>query len=82
MQLYGSCGRPSWKTPKRYFIAEGFFTAEEDQRVHAGTKVTAANGDVGSLVGPFGKAGKSKVAFAEGTDAAVGSKLALVLGSS
>ena len=63
-------------------IAEGFFTAEEDQRVHAGTKVTAANGDVGSLVGPFGKAGKSKVAFAEGTDAAVGSKLALVLGSS
>ncbi|KAH8052197.1 hypothetical protein JL722_10297 [Aureococcus anophagefferens] len=63
-------------------IAEGFFTAEEDQRVHAGTKVTAANGDVGALVGPFGKAGKSKVAFAEGTDAAVGSKLALVLGSS
>ena len=22
VQLYGSCGRPSWKTPKRYFIAD------------------------------------------------------------
>ena len=60
-------------------IAEGFFTAEEDQRAHAGAKVTAANGDVGALAGPFGKAGKSKVDFPDGTDAPVGTALALVL---
>lgn len=56
----------------RTVIVAGLFTAEEDQKTHIGLKVETATGDVGSLAGPFGKAGKSKVDFEDGTDAAVG----------
>lgn len=74
-------GDPIDDAPDRHrtVIAEGFFTAEEDQKAHAGAKVTAANGDVGTLTGPFGKAGKSKVDFERGTNAAVGVALVLDL---
>ena len=56
----------------RTVIVEGLFSAEEDQKTHIGFRVETATGDVGSLAGPFGKAGKSKVDFEDGTDAAVG----------
>ena len=69
-------------TPRRYrtIIAEGFFAAEDDQRAHVGASVEAENGDVGTLAGPFGKAGKSKVDFpGDGTAAIVGMTLRLRL---
>mmetsp|Transcript_10918 Transcript_10918/g.32591 ORF Transcript_10918/g.32591 Transcript_10918/m.32591 type:complete len:694 (-) Transcript_10918:28-2109(-) len=60
-------------------IAEGFFGAEEDQKARAGAPVVAENGDAGTLAGPFGKAGKSKVEFSAGTTCVVGDALTLTL---
>jgi len=62
-------------------IAEGFFVAEEDQRPYIGDVVRGQNGDTGKLVGPFGKAGKSKVDFSQegGTTLEAGATLSLFL---
>ena len=59
-------------------IAEGFFAPEDDQRSYVGFVVRGSNGDVGKFVGPFGKAGKSKVDFGPaGTSLSVGADLYL-----
>ncbi|KAJ1450190.1 putative selenocysteine-specific elongation factor, selB [Pelagophyceae sp. CCMP2097] len=59
-------------------IAEGLFSAEDDQRASAGANVVVdRTGDVGTLSGAFGKAGKSKVDFPDGTSAVVGDALTL-----
>ena len=66
----------------RYFelIAKSFFTIEEDiNGIFAGKRVVTANGDVGEIKSSFGKQGKARVSFAQGTTAQVGDKLVLEL---
>ena len=66
----------------RYFelIAKSFFSIEEDiNGMFAGKRVVTANGDVGEIKSSFGKQGKARVSFAQGTTAQVGDKLVLEL---
>jgi len=60
-------------------IVDGFFGPEEDVKPHVGGCVTAENGDVGVLTGAFGKAGKCKVSFTNGTKLPLGAALTLAL---
>ena len=61
-------------------IIARFFAPEVDIRQKVGWKVTiASTNESGTIVGPFGKAGKCKVAFDEGISAAVGSKAKLIV---
>ena len=61
-------------------IAKSLFTMAEDINAHfAGKRVETANGDVGEVKASFGKQGKARVAFAQGTTAQVGDKLVLKL---
>ncbi|KAJ8601465.1 hypothetical protein CTAYLR_005707 [Chrysophaeum taylorii] len=70
-------GEPRQDGRYAIIIAQGFFAPEDDQRPFAGFEVTAANGDRGRLGGPFGKAGKAKVLFDDGTASKVGDALTL-----
>jgi hypothetical protein len=61
-------------------IVSGFFAPEVNIKESAGAKVyVPATKDVGAVVGPFGKAGKCKVSFANGTAAEIGTKAELQL---
>lgn len=61
-------------------IIAGFFAPEIDIRQKVGWKVTiVGTNESGTIVGPFGKAGKCKVAFDDGISAGVGTKAKLVL---
>ncbi len=44
-------------------IIDGFFTAEENVKLHKNKVVELEGGMKGNLLGPFGKAGKCKVGF-------------------
>ena len=59
-------------------IVSGFFTPEINIRTKLGTKVwIPGTKEEGKIAGPFGKAGKCKVAFEKGVSAKVGSKAEL-----
>jgi selenocysteine-specific elongation factor len=59
-------------------IISGFFAPEVNIKERAGIKVfVPSTNEEGSVVGPFGKAGKCKVAFEQGLSAEVGSKAEL-----
>jgi len=71
-------------------IADGLFDPEEDVRLFEGRGVVAGGREVpapgaplppgavlGVVIGPFGKAGKCKVAFPAGAPVGVGTKLVL-----
>ena len=59
-------------------IIAGFFAPEINIKEKAGRVVIIpSTNEKGSIVGPFGKAGKCKVAFEEGVSAAVGAKAEL-----
>jgi hypothetical protein len=61
-------------------IISGFFAPEVNIKERAGVKVVIpSTKDVGTIVGPFGKAGKCKVSFEAGTSAEVGAKAELQL---
>lgn len=61
-------------------IISGFFAPEVNIKDHAGTKVlVVSTKEEGSIVGPFGKAGKCKVSFESGISAEVGAKAELQL---
>jgi selenocysteine-specific elongation factor len=61
-------------------IISGFFAPEVNIKDKAGTKVLiASTHETGAIVGPFGKAGKCKVAFEEGISAKAGDKAELQL---
>ena len=61
-------------------IISGFFTMEVNIKERAGTKVRIpSTNEEGSIVGPFGKAGKCKVSFPDGISAETGSKAELKL---
>lgn len=61
-------------------IISGFFAPEVNIKERAGVKVVIlSTKDVGTIVGPFGKAGKCKVSFETGTSAEVGAKAELQL---
>ena len=63
-------------------IITGFFAPEINIKERAGAKVVIpSTSEEGMIVGPFGKAGKCKVSFAEGVSASVGSKAELHLQS-
>ena len=60
-------------------IVEGFFTPEINVREKVGLKVRVVNSDYeGTIMGPFGKAGKCKVSFEDGIPSMVGGKVELV----
>mmetsp|Transcript_26627 Transcript_26627/g.53054 ORF Transcript_26627/g.53054 Transcript_26627/m.53054 type:complete len:205 (+) Transcript_26627:369-983(+) len=57
-------------------IVAGFFSVEENIRNWIGRDVLVlATSEKGSIVGPFGKAGKCKISFEAGVHAPVGSKV-------
>ena len=59
-------------------IISGFFAPEINIKEKAGRVVLIpSTGEEGSIVGPFGKAGKCKVSFAEGISAKAGDKAEL-----
>jgi selenocysteine-specific elongation factor len=59
-------------------IISGFFAPEINIRERVGEKVViSSTNEEGMIVGPFGKAGKCKVSFAEGISAEVGAKAEL-----
>ena len=59
-------------------ILTGLFSAEVDIRLKVGRKVfVPSTNERGSIVGPFGKAGKCKAVFEDGIAAAVGAKVKL-----
>ena len=61
-------------------IISGFFAPEVNVKEKAGIAVVIpSTGDEGTIVGPFGKAGKCKVSFEQGTSAEVGAKAELKL---
>eukprot|EP00611_Tribonema_gayanum_P010013 TRINITY_DN19920_c0_g1_i1.p2 TRINITY_DN19920_c0_g1~~TRINITY_DN19920_c0_g1_i1.p2 ORF type:complete len:162 (-),score=51.78 TRINITY_DN19920_c0_g1_i1:114-599(-) len=64
----------------RYFtaIARGLFTMEENVKDYVGRSVVTDAGDAGTVTAAFGKAGKCRVAFADGTSAAEGAKVWLL----
>lgn len=60
-------------------IVEGFFNPEINIREKVGLKVRVTNSDYeGTIMGPFGKAGKCKVSFEDGIPSMVGAKAELV----
>ena len=56
-------------------IVDGLFRPEEDVKAFVGQEVKADNGEVGVIVGAFGKAGKCKVTFEAGTKLPLGTRL-------
>lgn len=61
-------------------IITGFFSPEINVKEKTGAKVVIlTTSEEGTIVGPFGKAGKCKVSFPEGVSATVGSKAELHL---
>ena len=62
-------------------IISGFFSMEVNIKERAGCKVRIpSTKEEGSIVGPFGKAGKCKVIFPDGVSADIGSSVDLHLG--
>lgn len=61
-------------------ILSGFFAPEVNIKDHVGVKVLVpSTKEEGSIVGPFGKAGKCKVSFEQGISAEAGTKAELQL---
>ena len=61
-------------------IVSGFFAPEVNIRDHVGAKVLVrSTNESGTVVGPFGKAGKCKVSFESGISAEIGAKAELIL---
>jgi len=59
-------------------IVDGFFTPEMDIREKKGMKViVVSTKEEGTIMGPFGKAGKCKVSFESGISAEIGAKAEL-----
>lgn len=56
----------------------GMFSSEEDIRLYSSTQVRTESGDEGKILGPFGKAGKCKVIFKNGTAGPSGAKVWMV----
>jgi hypothetical protein len=61
-------------------IVAGFFAPEINIKEKAGTTVLIpSTNEEGKVLGPFGKAGKCKVSFKDGTSAQVGQKAKLMI---
>jgi hypothetical protein len=60
-------------------IVDGFFTPEEDISKYVGNAVTTEAGETGEVKAGFGKKGKCKVIFADGTSAVAGDKCSTAL---